>query len=102
MQIRYVWQENHAVYGARKVWRQMHREHQAVARCTVGRLMRAMGRLGATRGKVVKTTQADPDKANPRDLVKPQFTTVHPNQRSTISACWNGYLRTLRHYTSNV
>jgi hypothetical protein len=32
------------------------------------------------RGKVVKTTQADPDKANPRDLVKNQFTTERPDQ----------------------
>ncbi|GEM_PF-5175425 len=28
------------VYGADKVWRQLHREEQAVARCTVERLMR--------------------------------------------------------------
>ena len=38
--------ENFGVYGARKVWRQMRREGVAVARCTVERLMRAMGAAG--------------------------------------------------------
>lgn len=59
VQIRRVWQENYEVYGARKVWRQMQREHQGVARCTVERLMCEMGLCGAARGKTVKTTQAD-------------------------------------------
>ena len=31
------------VYGARKLWRQLGREGQVVARCTVERLMRAQG-----------------------------------------------------------
>ncbi len=35
--------ENFGVYGARKVWRQLRREGSEVARCTVERLMRAMG-----------------------------------------------------------
>jgi len=34
-----VFAENFAVYGARKVWRQMRREGFEVARCTVARLM---------------------------------------------------------------
>ena len=38
-EIRRVWEENYGVYGARKVWRQMHREGVGVARCTVERLM---------------------------------------------------------------
>ena len=32
--------EHFGVYGARKVWRQLHREGISVARCTVERLMR--------------------------------------------------------------
>lgn len=44
------------VYGADKVWRQLHREEQAVARCTVERLVRRMGIRGARRGKSVPTT----------------------------------------------
>ena len=49
--IRRVWDENRRVYGARKVWRQLHREGQVVARCTVERLMRGMGLQGAVRGR---------------------------------------------------
>ena len=41
--IRRVFDENFSVYGARKVWRQLSREGESVARCTVERLMRAMG-----------------------------------------------------------
>ena len=42
-EIRRVSTENFAVYGARKVWRQMKREDFVVARCTVERLMRSLG-----------------------------------------------------------
>ena len=41
--IRRVFAENFSVYGVRKVWRQLTREGIAVARCTVARLMKAMG-----------------------------------------------------------
>ena len=50
-QIRRVWEENFQVYGVRKVWRQLRREGIEVARCTVARLMRAMGLRGVVRGK---------------------------------------------------
>jgi len=39
-----VFAENFAVYGVRKVWRQLRREGFAVARCTVERLMGEMQR----------------------------------------------------------
>lgn len=95
VQIRRVWQGNYEVYGARKVWRQMHREHQGVARCTVERLMREMGLCGAARGKTVKTTQADPGNASPRGLLKRQFTAKHPNQLwvadFTFVSTWQGF-----------
>ena len=35
VEIRRVWDENHSVYGARKVWKQLNREWIFVARCTV-------------------------------------------------------------------
>ena len=38
-----VFEANFRVYGVRKVWRQMQREGFDVARCTVARLMKAMG-----------------------------------------------------------
>ena len=34
VEIRRVWEENFHVYGARKMWRQLNREHIFVARCT--------------------------------------------------------------------
>jgi beta-phosphoglucomutase-like phosphatase (HAD superfamily) len=46
-EIRRVWEENHQVYGVRKVWKQLNREGIAVARCTVCRLMRRMGTAGS-------------------------------------------------------
>jgi transposase InsO family protein len=51
-----VFAENFAVYGVRKVWRQMQREGYNIARCTVERLMRDMGLAGVIRGKPVRTT----------------------------------------------
>ena len=47
VEIRRVWDANHQVYGPRKVWKQLRREGHRVARCTVRRLMRAMGLAGA-------------------------------------------------------
>jgi putative transposase len=54
-----VFAENFAVYGVRKVWRQMQREGFGIARCTVERLMRDMGLAGVIRGKPVRTTFSD-------------------------------------------
>ena len=50
VEIRRVWDAHHQVYGPRKVWRQLRRDGHRVARCTVRRLMRAMGLQGAVRG----------------------------------------------------
>ena len=52
-----VFEENFEVYGVRKVWRQLQREGQEVARCTIERLMQSMGLQGVIRGKPVKTTR---------------------------------------------
>jgi transposase InsO family protein len=49
-QIYRVWEQNMKVYDADKVWRQLHREKQTVARCTVERLMRRLGIEGAQSG----------------------------------------------------
>jgi transposase InsO family protein len=68
------------VYGARKTWRQLNREQIAVARCTVERLMRAMGLRGAVRGRGFKTTIPDEKASRPADLVERQFTAERPNQ----------------------
>ena len=49
--IRRVFEDNFGVYGVRKIWRQLTREGVDVARCTVARLMKAMGLQGVVRGK---------------------------------------------------
>jgi len=54
-----MYEENFAVYGARKVWRQMKRECIYVARCTIERLMRELGLKGAIRGRPHRTTISD-------------------------------------------
>ena len=62
--------EHFGVYGARKVWRQLHREGVAVARCTVERLMGELGLEGVRRGKARRTTTPDTGAARPADLVE--------------------------------
>jgi putative transposase len=64
-----VFAENFAVYGVRKVWRQMLREGFGIARCTVERLMRDMGLQGLIRGKPVRTTISDKAAPCPLDHV---------------------------------
>ena len=50
-QIRRVHADNYGVYGARKVWHQLHREGIHVARCTVERLMKADGHVSPENGR---------------------------------------------------
>jgi transposase InsO family protein len=80
VQIRRVFDENFGVYGVRKVWRQMRREGFDVARCTVARLMKAMGIEGIIRGKSVKTTIPDKAAQCPLDHVNRQFQVSAPNR----------------------
>ncbi|GAU71240.1 transposase [Streptomyces sp. NBRC 110611] len=96
VEIQRVYDENHQVYGARKIWRQLRREGIAVARCTVERLMRALGLTGAVRGKTVKTTTPDPAAERADDLVDRDFTATRPNQLwvtdFTYVATWLGFV----------
>jgi transposase InsO family protein len=95
-QIRRVFEENFRVYGVRKVWRQLAREGIAVARCTVARLMRAMGLQGAVRGKPVRTTHSDKAVPCPLDRVNRQFQAPRPNvlwvSDFTYVATWTGFV----------
>ena len=91
-----VWQENHRVYGADKVWRQLNREGVVTARCTVERLMRVQGLQGARRGRRVRTTVADDTVSRPLDRVNRQFRAERPNQLwvsdFTYVSTWQGWL----------
>ena len=95
-QIRQVHAANFAVYGARKVWRQLGREGIAVARCTVERLMRRMGLRGVVRGKETRTTIADKALPCPADKVNRQFRAPQPNALwvadFTYVATWQGFV----------
>jgi putative transposase len=89
-----VFNDNYQVYGARKLWRQLHRQGEAVGRDRVARLMRALGIAGAVRGKPRVTTIPDQAAARAPDLVNRQFTATRPNQLwvsdFTYVATWSG------------
>lgn len=94
--IRRVFDDNFQVYGARKVWRQLRREGEDVARCTVERLMRAMGLQGAVRGRPTKTTKSDPATPCSLDRVNRQFQAPRPNalwvSDFTYVSTWTGFV----------
>jgi putative transposase len=91
-----VFAENFAVYGVRKVWRQLDREKFNVARCTVARLMQSMGLQGVIRGKPVRTTISDKAAPCPLDHVHRQFRAPTPNalwvSDFTFVSTWSGFV----------
>jgi transposase InsO family protein len=96
VEIRRVHEDNFGVYGARKVWRQLHREGGTVARCTVARLMRELHLEGVRRGKPRRTTTPDQGADRPADLVERDFSASRPNQLwvadLTYVATWSGFV----------
>jgi putative transposase len=93
-EIRRVHAENYQVYGARKVWLALNREGITVARCTVERLMRELGLVGARRGRRHRTIIADTAAARPADLVGRDFNPPAPNSTwvadFTYVPTWSG------------
>jgi putative transposase len=91
-----VYEENFSVYGVRKVWRQLRREGTVAARCTVERLMRALGLKGVVRGKSWKTTFPDLSAPRPLDLVERDFAAAAPNRLwvadLTYVRTWSGFV----------
>ena len=97
VEIQRVYDANFQVYGPRKVWHQLQREGLDVARCTIERLMRAMGLAGAVRGRAWKTTtHSQPALDRPADLVDRTFVATRPNQLwvsdFTYVATWAGFV----------
>ena len=86
---------NYAVYGARKLWRQLRREGTLVGRDQVGRLMRGLGLSGAVRGKKVRTTIPSELAPRPADLVERVFSAAVPNRLwladITYVSTWSGF-----------
>jgi putative transposase len=95
-EVKQVWQGNMQVYGAKKVWRQLKRQGVAVARCTVERLMRNQGLVGARRGKIKRTTYVNSALPCPQDRVNRQFVAERPNQLwvsdFTYVSTWQGFV----------
>ena len=95
-EVQRVFDQNLQVYGADKVWRQLHRGGLVVARCTVERLMRLAGLRGARRGKSVRTTVPDAKAECPLDRVNRQFEAQRPNQLwvadFTYVSTWQGFV----------
>ena len=96
MKLQHVHAEQFGVYGARKLWRQLHREGIPVARCTVERLMRELSLSGVVRGKVKRTTVADESAPRPADLVERDFHAPAPNRLwvadLTYVPSWSGFV----------
>jgi putative transposase len=96
VEIRRVFTTNRSVYGPRKVWLQLNREGIPVARCTVERLMRGDGLVGARRGVRKRTTIPDPAAALPDDLVRRDFEPLAPNRLwvadITYVSTWAGWV----------
>jgi transposase InsO family protein len=74
-----VFDDNRAICGARKIWRQLGREKMTVARCPVARLMRQMGLQGVVRGKAARTIVSDSATPCPADRVNRQYQAPRPN-----------------------
>nr|WP_229848529.1 IS3 family transposase [Streptomyces melanogenes] len=77
-----IFDANYRVYGARKIWHELNRQGQTVARCTVERLMRELGITGAVGGKRVITTVPDASVERAPDLLDRDFVAPAPNR------CW--------------
>ncbi|WP_168701185.1 IS3 family transposase, partial [Escherichia coli] len=94
-EIQRVYDENHKVYGVRKVWRQLLREGIRVARCTVARLMAVFGVGGGFRGKKGRTT-IHPKAGAAGGRGKRQFVAERPDRLwvadFTYVSTWQGFV----------
>ena len=89
---------NYAVYGARKLWRALHREGIAVGRDQVARLMLSLVLAGAVRGNIKRTTVPSELSPRPADLVERVFSAPAPNRLwladITYVSTWSGFCYT--------
>jgi putative transposase len=78
VEIARVHKDNFEVYGARKVWRQLHREGIVVGRDRVARLMGELGIAGVVRGSKRRSTTPAEAAERPTDLVERNFSAPAP------------------------
>lgn len=93
--IREVHKANYEAYGYRRMWKELWRRGERVARCQVQRLMADNGIQGAKRrGRPWRTTVADPDAGRLPDLVGRDFSASEPGELVvadfTYVRCWEG------------
>jgi putative transposase len=98
-EIERVYEENFEVYGAEKIWWQLHRDGIACGRDRVARLMRELGIFGATRVRCKRTTvSAKKPQSLPSDLVRRNFKAPAPNRLwvndLTYVPIWSGFAYT--------
>ena len=90
-----VYKENLEVYGAEKIWRQLHREGIACGRDRVARLMGELGIAGVVRGTKKRTTVPAHAPEAPADLVKRDYRAPAPNRLwvadLTYVSTWSGF-----------
>ena len=76
------------------IWHDLRRDGHDIARCTVERLMKAMGIQGVVRGQNPITTNPDTSQPCPDDKVNREFTADMPNQLwvsdFTYVSSWQG------------
>jgi putative transposase len=93
-----VYEDNFEVYGAEKIWWQLHREGICCGRDRVARLMRELGIFGATRQKTKRTTVPGRKDQLPADLVNRNFKASAPNRLwvndVTYVPIWGGFAYT--------
>lgn len=69
-----------ARFGPRKMWLHLRSQGHDVARCTIERLYRQQGWVGALRRTKIRTTISYEAANRPADLVERQFVAARPNQ----------------------
>jgi putative transposase len=94
-QVRRVHEGSNGVYGQFKIWDELNDTGVRVARCTVERLMRTHGIVGAGPMKTKKTTLPGLAPAAAPDLVRRDFTASRPDQLCladfTYVRTWQGW-----------
>jgi putative transposase len=89
--IAHLHERNYGVYGVRKLHAALRRDGVPIGRDQTARLMRQLGLTGVRRGKVKRTTIADPAASRPADLVNREF---HAQRPDRLWVCDLTYLRT--------
>jgi putative transposase len=93
--IRAAHDDSNGVLGQMKIWEELNTQGIRVARCTIERLMRAHGIVGAINGPVCRTTIPSPSPIAAADLVRRDFTADRPDavwlSDFTYIRTWEGW-----------